>query len=259
MLKISKKVLDRFTNTIKKYQTVANMHKTQDVPEATTVTLVKDIMADVFGFDKYAELTSELQIRGTYCDLAVKIEGKFRYLIEVKSAGSTLNDSHIKQALDYGAKSGIYWIVLTNSIEWRLYKIIPGQHYSYEEITTLQFLNVSSKSEDDIQKLFLFCREGISSDAMEQFHQHTQMLNRFVIAQLTTSEPVLQLLRRELKRIFPELKVDVEHISDILINDVLKRDVIEGEKVKETQAMIKKAAAKIARQSAKKVAETPAT
>ena len=254
MLKIPKKVLDRFTSTIKKYQTVANTHRIQDVPEATTVTLVKDVLADVFGFDKYAELTSELQIRGTYCDLAVKIENKVRYLIEVKSAASNLNESHVRQTIDYGAKSGIPWVVLTNSLEWKLYKIKFGQPYSFEEIASLNFLNTSAKNEDDVQKLFLFCREGITNDAMEQFHQHTQMLNKFVIAKLAASEPSLQLLRRELKRLFPELKVDVEHISDILINEVLKREVIEGEKVEETNTMIKKAIAKAARQTAKKTA-----
>ena len=81
MLKISKKVSDRITATLKTYQSVAISHKSRDVSEADTVTLVKDILSDCFGFDKYIELTSEQQIRGTYCDLAVKIDGKIKYLI----------------------------------------------------------------------------------------------------------------------------------------------------------------------------------
>lgn len=51
------------------------------------MTIVKDLLSEVFGFDKYAELTSEL-IRGTYCDLAVKLDGKPRVLIEVKAMWS---------------------------------------------------------------------------------------------------------------------------------------------------------------------------
>jgi len=42
------------------------------VSEADTITLVKDLLSEVLGYDKYAELTSEHSIRGTYCDLAIK-------------------------------------------------------------------------------------------------------------------------------------------------------------------------------------------
>ena len=65
MLKIPKKVLDRFAADLKKFQAVANSLKSRDVSEADTVTLVKDILAYIFGYDKFEELTSEQQIRGT--------------------------------------------------------------------------------------------------------------------------------------------------------------------------------------------------
>jgi hypothetical protein len=51
--------------------------KDRDVSEADTVTIVKDLLAEVFGYDKYAELTGEFAIRGTYCDLA-SVPGHFR-------------------------------------------------------------------------------------------------------------------------------------------------------------------------------------
>jgi len=257
MIKIPKKVLDRFSSDIKKYQAVAISHKTKDVSEADTVTLVKDILASVFGYDKYEELTSEQQIRGTYCDLAVKLDGKIKYLIEVKAAAISLNNSHMQQALNYGANHGIEWVVLTNSLDWKLYRIKFAQPIDYEEVSSFNLTNLNLKSEDDLNKLFLLCREGISGDAMGQYHQHTQLVNKFMIAQLTLSEPVVSTIRRELRKFFPELKVEVDQISDILINDVLKREVIEGDKVKETQAKIKKATSKIARLATKKL-DTPA-
>ena len=111
MLKISKKVIDRISTNLKTFQQVAASHKSKDVSEADTVTLVKDILSSCFGFDKYQELTSEQQIRGTFCDLAVKIDGKIKYLIEVKAAGVSLNDSHLRQAIGYGANQGIEWVV----------------------------------------------------------------------------------------------------------------------------------------------------
>lgn len=252
MIKISKKVLDRFSSSLKTYQGIASSHKTRDVSESDTVTLVKDILAYVFGYDKYVELTSEQQIRGTYCDLAVKIDSKIKYLIEVKAAGIDLNDSHLRQALNYGANQGIEWVVLTNAVDWRLYRIKFGQPIDFEEVVSFNLLSLSAKNEDDQRKMFLLCREGITTDAMGLYHLQAQLLNKFTVSQILLSEPSVSTIRRELKKLFPELKVDAEQIADILSNEVLKREVIEGEKVKETQQKLKKASSKLARQAAKK-------
>lgn len=251
MVKIPKKVLDRIGQSLKTYQAVAASHKSKDVSEADTVTLVKDILAYCFGYDKYQELTSEQQIRGTYCDLAVKIDGTIKYLIEVKAAGVALNDGHLRQAVQYGATQGIEWVVLTNAVEWRLYRIKFGQPIEHEEVSAFSLLEVSARNEDDQKKMFLLCREGIGSDAMGAYHQHTQILNRFVIAQLLLTEHVVSSVRKELRKLFPEVKIDAEQISDILSNEVLKREVIEGDKAKETAQKIKKLFAKLARQAEK--------
>ena len=135
-MKISKRTLDRLRDGIKKYQKVAISLRERDVSEADTVTVVKDILADVFGYDKYLELTGEQQIRGTFCDLAVKIDGKIKYLIEVKAAGVDLSHAHLRQAVDYGAKEGIEWVVLTNGISWHLYRIKFGKPIEHEEVAS---------------------------------------------------------------------------------------------------------------------------
>lgn len=256
MMKIPKKVTDRFVKELKKFQTVAVSHKARDVSEADTVTLVKDILSTVFGYDKYEELTSEQLIRGTYCDLAVKIDGQVKFLIEVKAAAISLNNSHMQQAINYGVGHGIEWVVLTNSIDWKLFRIKFGQNYEVEEVSNFDLTNVNLKSEDDLNRMFLLCKEGLSADAMDAYHQHAQLVNKFVIAQIiTSSEPIVTSIRRELKKLFPEIKVENEQILDILVNEILKREVIEGDKVKETQAKIKKAASKIAKLAAKKASE----
>lgn len=252
MFKTPKKVVDRFSSTLKTYQQIASSHKARDVSEADTVTLVKDILAYVFGYDKYEELTSEQQIRGTYCDLAVKILGKIEYLIEVKAAGIELNDTHLRQALNYGANHGIEWIVLTNAIDWRLYRIKFSQPIDHEEVSAFSLLNINPKNEDDQKKMFLLSREGLTSGAMGTYHQHTQLLNKFTVAQIVLSDSIVGAVRREIRKLFPELKVDQEHIFDLLSNDVLKREVIEGEKVKETQQRLKRALNKQAKQAEKK-------
>ncbi len=255
MIKIPKKVLDRFSKDLKKFQSVAISHKTKDVSEADTVTLVKDILSNIFGYDKYEELTSEQMIRGTYCDLAVKIDGKVKYLIEVKGAAINLNNSHMQQAINYGVGHGIEWVVLTNSLDWKLYRIKFSQPYEVEEVSSFNLSNINLKSDDDLNKLFLLCKEGINADAMDVYHQHTQLVNKFVVAQIAISESIVSAIRKELRRLFPDVKVESTQILDILANEVLKRELMEGDKVKETQAKIKKATSKLARQTAKKNAD----
>jgi hypothetical protein len=59
-------------------------------------------------------------------------------------------------------------------------------------------------------------------------------------------------LGRELRRLFLDIKVDLEQVEELLQNDILKREVIEGDKPKEAQQRVKKATQKLARQAAKK-------
>ena len=56
-------------------------------------------------------------------DLAIKVDGKLALLIEVKAIGLELKDGHVKQAVDYAANQGCDWVVLTNGMIWRVYKL----------------------------------------------------------------------------------------------------------------------------------------
>ena len=103
MATIPKKVTERVVSGIKKYQPLLASAKSRDVGEADTVTLIKDMLSDIFGYDKYAEVTSEFSIRGTYCDLAVKLDNRLAILIEAKAIGIELKEQHTKQAIDYAA------------------------------------------------------------------------------------------------------------------------------------------------------------
>jgi hypothetical protein len=253
MTKLPKKFVDRVQTRLKSYQNIVTSHRTRDVSEADTVTVVKDVLADVFGYDKYAELTSEHQIRGTFCDLAIQIEGKIRFLIEVKGAGSTLNDSHLRQAVNYGAHEGIEWIILTNAYEWRFYKVIFAQPIDWEEITRFCLPDLSVRSQADLERMFLLAREGLPLDAINSFHQHQQIMNQFTIAQVVQSESIVAAVRREMRRLFPDLRIEVADVADLLSSGVLKREVVDGEKVNDAKQRIKKAMQKLQR-SAKKTA-----
>ena len=251
MIKIPKRTLDRIRDGVKQYQKIAISLRERDVSEADTVTVVKDILADAFGYDKYLELTGEQQIRGTYCDLAVKINNKIKYLIEVKAAGVDLNDGHLRQAVDYGAKEGIEWVVLTNSISWQLHRIKFAQPIEHEEVASFSLTDIDLRKEDDQKKIFLLSREAITDGAMDSYHQQAQLLNRYTIAQVLRSDPVVGVIRREFRKVFPDIKVDKEEIAEILDEEILKRDVLESDKAKDAASRIKRATRKLERKAAK--------
>jgi len=75
MAAIPAKVVSRLTTQLKRFQSVLAAAKARDINESDTALIVTDILAELFGYDKYAEITSEHAIRGTFCDLAVKIDG----------------------------------------------------------------------------------------------------------------------------------------------------------------------------------------
>lgn len=254
MNKLPKKFVDRVASSLKKYQRVTLAQQKSDVAEADTVTLVKDILADVFGYDKYEELTSEHQIKATYCDLAIKVGGKLRLLLEVKSAGSSLADNHLRQVIDYGAHQGIHWVILTNAVEWRLVRIYVANQISHEEVCRITLSEINPRNEDHLQQMFLFAKEGLSMDAMDTFHQHAQLFNRFTVAAIVRSEPVVTVVRRELRRLFPDIKVGNDNLVAMIENEVVKRETLEGDKAKEALTRIKKAQGKIER-AKKKLSE----
>ena len=61
---ISKKVVERLTTGLKRFQPILSNSKARDDGEADTVMIVTDMLADVFGYDKYSEVTAEYAIRG---------------------------------------------------------------------------------------------------------------------------------------------------------------------------------------------------
>ena len=124
MATIPKKISERIALGIKKYQALLMSAKSRDVGEADTVTIIKDMLSDIFGYDKYSEVTSEFAIRGTFCDLAIKFDNKLTTLIEAKAIGIELKEQHVKQAVDYAANQGVDWVILTNGNLWRVYKCV---------------------------------------------------------------------------------------------------------------------------------------
>src|SRR4030067_1153580 len=226
---IPKKITDRLSVGLKRFQPSISAAKARDANESDTSMIITDMMAELFGYDKYSEVTKELAIRGTYCDLATKIEGRFQMLIEVKAVGIDLKDSHIKQAVDYASNKGIEWVALTNAINWKVFKVIFSKPIDFEMVLDIDILSLNFKKETHLESLFLLTRESMLKSGLYAYHDQIQATNKFYLGAIILSDTVLESIRRELRRITPDVHVPLEDLRNVLIQDVLKREVIEGE------------------------------
>ncbi len=254
MAAVPKKVADRLTVGLKRYQPVLAAARARDVGEADTVTIIKDVLADVFGYDKYTDLTSEHAIRGTYCDLAIKVDGQLQTLIEVKAIGLELKEQHVKQAIDYAANQGVDWVLLTNGIIWRVYHLTFSKPIEQELVLELDFCELNPRSENDVELLYLWCKEGWQRSVLGEYHAQRQVLSRFFIGAVLQTDPVLDVIRRELRRAAPDVRIDSQQIRDVLVNEVIKREALEGEKAGEARKKISKASRVALRATAEKPA-----
>ena len=101
MASISKRVSERLSKESRKFQKVLHGAKDRDINESDTVLIITDMLAQVFGFDKFLEITSEYKVKGTFCDLAVKIDDNVKYLeASVDLNLATFFDNSIEKLID---------------------------------------------------------------------------------------------------------------------------------------------------------------
>lgn len=258
MASVPTKVAARIAAGIKRFQPIVASAKTRDVNESDTVVIVADMLGEIFGYDKYSEITSEHLIRGTYCDLAVKLDGKLAYLVEVKAIGLDLKESHVKQAVDYAANQGVDWVVLTNGVSWQAHKIGFAKPISNEKVLDINIAELNPRNESHLELLFLLSKEGWTKSKLGDYHSQKEALSRFSIAAVLLGDPVVDVVRRELRRMSPDVKVTSEDIRAVLEHEVLKRDAIEGERAAAAKRLVTRAAAKSLRQQAKPNGNEPA-
>ena len=258
MPSVPKRVAERLIAGLKQFQPILAAAKARDVNEADTVTIVKDMLADVFGYDKYSEVTSEYSIRSSYCDLATKLNGAIATLIEVKAVGLDLKDQHVKQAVDYAANQGVEWVLLTNGLTWRVYRIQFTKPIDQELVVDLDFAALSHKSERDLELLYLWCKEGWAKSALGDYHTQKQALSRYFLAAVVLTDPVLDVIRRELRRLSPDVRIDTDQIKVVLEGEVIKREVLEGERADHAKRKISRAAGTSLRNSPSSKEDKPA-
>src|SRR5690606_22100840 len=130
----------------------------------------------------------------------------------------------------------------TNGVVWQIYKVHFKQPIDKSLIFEFDALRANAKSPQIIECLGNLSREGIAQSSMNSFFQQRQITSKFSLAALLLSEPILDKLRREVRRLSPGCKVELDDVEAVLRADVLKRDVFDSEEAKLASDFLKKAA-----------------
>ena len=229
MIYVHQKVKNRISANLSKYQRIVQNAVNKDINESDTSVIVTDMLCDLFGYEKYSDITTETAIRGTYCDLGIQINKKLKLLIELKAAGIDLKQHHIKQAIDYAANKGIDWVILTNGLKWYVYKVSFTKPINKELVYEFTFTDLKTRNKKDLELLFSISKEGLMKMSLNELYEQSLTTNKYIVGNLLFSESVVDSLRKEIKRNFKYASQKNTELKEILSKDVIKREIIEGE------------------------------
>ncbi len=150
--------------------------------ESDTVMYLVKFFEEILGYDSLkGEISKELAIKDRYCDIALKVDGAVRILVECKAAGiKGIAEKHIEQAENYASRSGITWVLLTNAVEWRLYHLtfIEGEGIAHDLAFELNLIEeLQTAPETAWQRLSLLERNAVAKGTLEEYWHERKALS----------------------------------------------------------------------------------
>src|SRR5215211_6371703 len=88
---------DRLRAAIRRFSKPLADLVARDANEGDTRLLVTDFLCDGLGFDEYADLTTEYQVKGEFADYGLRIDRELVAFIEVKRVATKLSTRHLRQ------------------------------------------------------------------------------------------------------------------------------------------------------------------
>ncbi len=206
--------LDRpLKQQLKKYLPHLLQAQAEGLNEADTVQRLIRVFEFVFGYDLMTDIGREVGVKDKFVDVALKVDGKVRILVEVKSAGTTLRDRHIDQAQAYGAHANIPWVLLTNGVVWKLFHLSFGE--GIEAAPAFSVDLTDGVTDKGAQLLGLLHRRAVRKGDLDAYWVHRVALSPAPLAKALFAEEVLLLIRRELRR-KESAAPDIEDLAEAL-------------------------------------------
>ncbi len=190
---------DRLKTAVRRFSKPLADLAARDANEGDTRLLVTDFLCDALGFDKYADLTTEYQVKGEFADYGVRIERELIAFIEVKRIATKPATKHLRQVEMYAVNEGVEWVILTNGAVWQVYHLTGGLPVAIDLALRVDLLADESLSRK-VNQLFYLTRESLKRRQIDELWRAKRATSPQSLAQVLVSESVAEEVRKELRR-----------------------------------------------------------
>ena len=242
MAKITKKVRERLRAGLRHYKPLLKAARERNATRSDTATLTLDLLSDLFGFDRYKEITSELDNREAVYDFAVHNDDSSVMLVRVSPVGAAPDDRFLLATSQHAILNDVEWIVLTNGIGWQVHHVEDTGSNLPETPIVLAFdlLHMQPSREPHLDTLFLLTREGHLTAGLDHFRLRLEVTNRHYLGAMILSDAMIASIRRELRKLNPDLDITPLEIRENLANGVLRPDVVASPETAAVQEFLQK-------------------
>ena len=227
MTKINRKVQERLRAGLRRFKPLLKAAREREASRADTATLALDLLSDLFGFDRYSEVTSELDNREAVYYFAIRPGGSLAMLIRVSPICAAPDDRYLVATAQHALLHGFEWIVLTNGIGWQVHHVenMGGTMPETPIVLAFDLSHMQPGRDAHLETLFLLTREGHQSAGLDHFRLRLEVTNRHYLGAMMLSDAVVAAVRRELRKLNPGLQITPLEIRENLAKGVLRPDV----------------------------------
>lgn len=217
------------TNLLTRFAQAFRDARERNANESDTVMFIVKMLEEVFGYDSLkGEISKELAIKDRFCDIALKIDGTVRVLVECKAASiKELVEKHIEQAENYASRAGLCWVLLTNGIQWKLFHLsfAEGEGITHDVAFEANLLDEMAVGPEELwEKLSLLSRDSVAAGELEDYWEEKKALSPASVIRVLFNQDVLTSIRRELNRNAPA-RLDLDDVM-AAVRDLLSKEAL---------------------------------
>lgn len=191
--------MEQVREAIERYTKPLEALRARDANEGDTRMVVTDMLCEGLDFDKFKDLTTEYMVKQDFADYGVRIDKQMVAFIEVKRITQKLNERHLRQVLMYAVNEGVEWMVLTNGAVWQAYHLTGGLPVVVDMAFEIDLLGPATLAEKT-ESMFLLHKEALKRRRIDEVWRHRAATEPGALLDLMLSEPMLDELRKEVRR-----------------------------------------------------------
>ena len=211
---------ERMRAAIKKFSRPLADLVARDANEGDTRLLVTDMLCEGFGFDKYAELTTEYRVKGEFADYGIRLDKDLIAFLEVKRVATKLAAKHLRQVETYAVNEGVEWVILTSGVVWQVYHITGGLPIVVDLALEVDLFGDDTLAQKANQ-LYYLTKESLKRRQIDALWQAKRATSPKSFAKVLCSDSVVTAIRKELRRTTGQSVTD-EEIVRLLDETVLR-------------------------------------